>query len=275
MDRFIIQPMRCISLLTDFGLQDTFVGVMKGVIYGIAPEVRIVDLSHQVQPQNILQGAVLLGDAWRYFPSGSIHLAVVDPDVGTQRLGMSARIGGHYFVAPNNGLLSAVFEQAEQSGHEVLAVRLENERYWLPSVSRTFHGRDIFAPVAAHLAAGVELESLGGKLDSPARIAIPRPQRTDSGWHGEVLMIDRFGNLITNVRIEHLESEVVGEVRLAGAVVRRMAATFGEANSGELISLLDSSGRLSISLVNGSAMEELGVGVGDEVEVVLASPWRK
>ncbi len=267
--------MRCISLLTDFGLQDTFVGVMKGVIYGIAPEVRIVDLSHQVQPQNILQGAVLLGDAWRYFPSGSIHLAVVDPDVGTQRLGMSARIGGHYFVAPNNGLLSAVFEQAEQSGHEVLAVRLENERYWLPSVSRTFHGRDIFAPVAAHLAAGVELESLGGKLDSPARIAIPRPQRTDSGWHGEVLMIDRFGNLITNVRIEHLESEVVGEVRLAGAVVRRMAATFGEANSGELISLLDSSGRLSISLVNGSAMEELGVGVGDEVEVVLASPWRK
>ncbi len=263
--------MRCISLLTDFGLQDPYVGVMKGVIYGIAPDACIVDLTHQVQPQNILQGAVLLGDACKYFPSGSIHLAVVDPGVGTQRSGIAARIGTHYFVAPDNGLLTAVYEQAEEVGDEVLAVRLENERYWLPHVSRTFHGRDIFAPVAAHLAAGEELEALGGRLDSPVRIAIPHPHRTDAGWRAAVLMSDRFGNLISNLMADQLGSTVVREVRIGGVVVRKFSSTYGEAAPGELIALLDSSGRLSISLVNGSAQEAVEAQAGDVVEVILAT----
>ncbi len=263
--------MRCISILTDFGLRDPFVGVMKGVIYGIAPEARIVDLSHQVPPQNILHGAVLLADSYRYFPPGSIHLAVVDPGVGTDRAGLAGRIGDHYFVAPDNGLLTAVYETAELHGEDINLVRLENRSYWLPRISRTFHGRDIFAPAAAHLAAGVALESLGRRLDEPVRIFIPRPQRIESGWRGEVLMSDAFGNLITNLNESLLGEAAVAEVRIAGETVRQTAGTFGEAQPGELIALIDSSGRLSISLVNGSAEKALGAHAGEAVEVILRS----
>ena len=261
--------MKCISLLTDFGLQDAFVGVMKGVIFGIAPDVRIVDLSHQIAPQNILQGAIILADSYRYFPSGSIHLAVVDPGVGTKRAGLAAQIGAHTFVAPDNGLLTCVLDQAEQSGDSIRAVRLENRHYWLPQTSRTFHGRDIFAPVAAHLAKGVSLDSFGSSLEQPVRIDIPRAARSPDGWRAEILMIDAFGNLITNLKAEQLAGMFIHEVRVGGAVIRQLANTFGEAEPGALIALIDSSQRLSIGLVNGSAAEKLGAKVGDQVEVAL------
>jgi hypothetical protein len=257
--------------LTDFGLQDAFVGVMKGVIYSIAPEARIVDLCHLVQPQNILHGAVLLADSYRYFPPDSIHLAVVDPGVGTRRAGLAARVGSHYFVAPDNGLLTAVYEQAEQRDEEIRLVHLENSRYWLPQVSRTFHGRDIFAPVAAHLATGVELELLGRQVDHPVRIPIPRPARTENGWAAQVLMSDAFGNLITNLTASELGAAPVREVRIAGVIIRKIVATFGDGQPGELIALIDSSGRLSIGLVNGSAREKLQIGAGAVVEVILNS----
>lgn len=261
--------MKCISLLTDFGLQDAFVGVMKAVILSIAPEVQIVDLSHQVPPQNVLHGAILLADAYRYFPSGSIHLAVVDPGVGTGRAGLAARIGEHYFVAPDNGLLTGVYEQADQYGEDIQVVRLENRRYWLPNVSRTFHGRDLFAPVAAHLAAGIKLESLGPPLDQPARIPIPRPVQTEDGWRGEVLMCDAFGNLITNLSESQISAGIVREIRIAGEMIRKIVGTFGEGQPGELIALIDSSGRLSISVVNGSAANRLKVAPGGSVDVIL------
>lgn len=261
--------MRCISLLTDFGLQDPFVGVMKAVIYSIAPDVHLVDLSHQVPPQNILHGAVLLADSYRYFPPGSIHLAVVDPGVGTRRAGLVAQIGGYYFVAPDNGLLTAVYEQALQRGEEVRLVHLENIRYWLPQVSRTFHGRDIFAPVAAHLATGVDLDSFGTRVDQPVRIPIPRPVRTDTGWAAVILMSDSFGNLVTNLTVSELADEPVREVRIAGKKLRKIVNTFGEGQPGELVALIDSSGRLSVSLVNGSAAKALGAHAGDAVEVIL------
>jgi len=266
--------MKCLTLLTDFGLRDAFVGMMKGVIYGIAPDVRIVDISHHIQPQNILQGAVVLADSYRFFPPGSIHLAVVDPGVGTARAGMAAQIGEHFFVAPDNGLLSGVLEGTVKNGEAVRAFRLENNRYWLARISRTFHGRDIFAPVAAHLANGIPLEAFGHRLDNPVRIDIPRAERTETGWLAEVLMSDIFGNVITSLTDQQLGGAIIEEVQIGGVKIWQVSDTYGEAESGALIALIDSSGRLSISQVNGSAVDLLGARVGDRVEVTLGPVHR-
>lgn len=264
--------MKCISLLTDFGEQDGFVGVMKGVIYGIAPKTRIVDLSHLVQPQNIFHGAVLLANAYRYFPEGSVHLAVVDPGVGTDRAGLAAQIGSFYFVAPDNGLLTDVYQSAESRKESMRIVRLKNSRFWLPEVSATFHGRDIFAPVAAHLANGVPLEALGPPLEIPVRIEIPRPEPFPDGWVAEVLWIDVYGNIITNLEAREAAGAPIREVRLAGVIVRQMARTFAEAEPGSLAALWDSNGRLSICLVNGNAAQKLDIRTGDKVSVLLHEP---
>jgi len=262
--------MSVISLLTDFGDRDAFVGVMKGVIWRIAPQVQIADLTHWIEPQNVLHGALILGQAYRYFPQRSVHLSIVDPGVGTQRRAVAVRIGDFYFVAPDNGLLTIPLERAEKTGELIHAVELNEPRFWLPEVSHSFHGRDIFAPCAAHLANGVPLDELGSRVESRdlLRVVIPRPRRTPTGWEAQVLMADVFGNLISNLTSEDLGDQKIRKVFIAGTSIERFTRTFGEAPSGSLITMFDSSGYLSVCVVNGNAQKQLNVRVGDPLEVV-------
>lgn len=256
-----------ITCLTDFGLRDGDVSVCKGVIKGLAPQAEIVDVTHLIQPQNIREAAVVLSRTAFYFPAETIHLFVVDPGVGTARRGMAARIGAHFFVGPDNGALTLVLQQAAQRGWPAEFVHLTESRYWRPEVSPIFHGRDIFAPVCAHLANGVPLASFGPAFDDPVRLPIPPVTRTASGLRGEVIFADHFGNLSTNIRAEDLTGlgEVV--VRVHGVEVRGLARTFGERRPGELTALINHVGELEIGVVNGNAQQRLGAQVGDPVEI--------
>jgi len=264
--------LKLITLLTDFGLQDGYPGIMKGVIWGIAPDVQIADLTHLIHPQNILEGALALGRAAPYFPPGTIHLAVVDPGVGTHRRAIAAQIGGSFFVGPDNGLCTVLLDQAadgvQPRGQPWQVVQLDQPRFWLREVSNVFHGRDIFAPVAAHLANGVLLTELGTPISDPQRLELPRPRQAGGGWVGQVIIVDNFGNLSTNLERKHLEG--LGEVRVlaGGREVRGIVNTFGDRQPGELVALIGEVGDLTVSIVNGSAAQELHCGIGDPVELL-------
>jgi S-adenosylmethionine hydrolase len=259
--------MAIITLLTDFGLKDGFTGVMRGVILGIAPDTQIVDITHAISPQNILEGSLVLAHSAPYFPSSTIHVAVVDPGVGTARRPLAAQIGGQIFVGPDNGLFTGVIEQAEKAGLVMSFYALDQSSYWLAEVSRSFHGRDIFAPVAAHLAKGVKLEKMGTPIHDPARIMIPLPEPTADGWAGQVLAVDHFGNLTTNLTPEHLPADGKVVIKVGEARIEGLVKTFGEREGGSLVALIDSSNTLSIAVVNGSAAEMLKVGVGTSVSL--------
>ena len=200
--------MTVLSITTDFGLTNGFVGVMKGVIYGIAPDAKIVDISHLISAQNVLEGAYAMWRAVPFFPPGSVHVGVVDPGVGTKRRPIGARLGDQYFIAPDNGLLTPLILDAERNGETMEFVHLDNPKYWLPKVSNTFHGRDIFAPTGAHLAAGVPLSELGTPITDPIRLDMPRPEKTENGWLAHVTIIDIFGNLTTDLPAEALAGAV-------------------------------------------------------------------
>jgi S-adenosyl-L-methionine hydrolase (adenosine-forming) len=261
--------MPTISLMTDFGIKDGNVGVMKGVIWGICPSAQISDLSHMIAPQNIREAALILARSAPYFPPGSVHVIVVDPGVGTARRPIAARIGEQFFVCPDNGILTALLEKAETENQPVEIVHLTRPEYWLKKISHVFHGRDIFAPVAAHLASGIPLAQVGDPATDPVKLAIPRPEQTARGWKGEIIHIDHFGNLATNIREEHLR-EIRPEraiVTIGTARIEGMINTFGERPVGELVALLGSTGNLIISVVNGSAAARLEAKVGMEVEV--------
>jgi S-adenosylmethionine hydrolase len=264
--------MTIITLLTDFGEQDGFIGMMKGVILSIAPQVTLVDITHQVEPQDIRQGAFLLAQAASFFPPGTIHVAVVDPGVGTARRPIALRLGGHTFVGPDNGLFTLVLQQAE-AGHQTFeAVTLDKPEFWLPVVTRSFHGRDIFAPVAAHLAMGKSLTDLGTPLTALVRLTFPAPQRTTSGWQGEVISIDHFGNLITNLDASHLGDPQGVSLIVAGNTLQGISQTFGERAPGELIAMIDSSGQVSVAVVNGNAARLLGLKIGAPVTIEVPHP---
>lgn len=257
-----------ITLLTDFGLKDGYPGIMKGVIWTIAPEAQIADLTHSISPQNILEGALALARAAPYFPPGTVHIGVVDPGVGTQRRPIAAQLGEAFFVGPDNGLFTLLLEAAEAKGAPVKVVHLDRPRFWLPDVSSVFHGRDIFAPVGAWLTHKTRLEELGTPVTGAARLQIPRPQSITDGWRGAVLHVDHFGNLSTNIPQALLlppASDLY--IRLGGTEIRGLKRTFGEGKSGELVALVDSAGQLSICVVNGSAAGRLDAKVGDVVEV--------
>jgi len=258
-----------ITLFTDFGLKDGNVGVMKGVIWGIASTAQIADISHNISPQNIREAALILFRSAPYFPAGTIHTVVVDPGVGTKRRPIAAQLGNHFFVGPDNGVFTMLLERVEKLGETKHIICLDKPRYWLPEVSNVFHGRDIFAPVAGHLAIGVGVDALGTKIGDPIRLTLPQPERTENGWQGEIIHIDHFGNISSNILIEHLGSDPqvsieVGETRLDG-----MVHTFGEEKVGELVALYGSTGNLIVSAVNGNAAERLGVVPGDPVEVII------
>lgn len=253
-----------ITLTTDFGLKDSYVGTMKGVILGINPQATIVDLCHEIEPQNVRQAAFVLYTAYRYFPRGTIHVVVVDPGVGSERRAIALRTPMATFVAPDNGVLSYVVADEEVER----VVSLTNPQYWLAEVSSTFHGRDIFAPLAAHLSLGVPLEELGEALAEIVTFSVPQPEIGEDGTlRGHIIHVDRFGNLITDVKQQaaRLSQETIIEVR--GHRIVGLRRTYAEAAKGEILALIGSSGHLEIAMRGGSAMRTLGMKVGDEVKI--------
>jgi S-adenosyl-L-methionine hydrolase (adenosine-forming) len=264
--------MSVISLMTDFGIKDGNVGVMKGVIWGIAPEAQISDLSHMIAPQNVREAALIFARSAPYFPENSIHVVVVDPGVGTARRPMAAKIGTQYYVGPDNGTITLLLERAEKEGWATEFVHLNKPEYWLSNISYVFHGRDIFAPTAAHISIGVPIRDMGTPFDDPVKLELPRPEKTVNGWKGEVVHIDHFGNAASNIRIETLGAALKEmdkiTVRLGGVEIKGLVNTFGERAVGELIALFGSTGNLIVSVVNGSAAVRLNVKVGDIFEVI-------
>lgn len=263
--------MKIITLLTDFGLRDGNVGVMKGVIWGISPDVQIVDLSHNISAQNVVEGAYILGRSAPYFPKGTIHIGVVDPGVGTQRRPIAARLGSQYFIGPDNGLVTVLMDWAINEHQPVEVYHTNDPQYWLPIISHVFHGRDIFSPVGAHLSNGVALEKLGSQITDAIHLDLPKPQKTELGWRGHVIHIDHFGNVATNIRVEHMANSGSVVVRLCGQEIPGIVRTFGERPPGELIALFGSTGNLIISVVNGDAASRIQAKPGDLVEVIKKS----
>ncbi len=261
--------MPIITITTDFGTKDGFVGTMKGVIWNIDPKLQIADISHEIQPQNILEGAIALYRAAPFFPTGTVHIAVIDPGVGTARRSMAARIGEHYFVGPDNGLFTPFIEEAQKTGQACTFIALDKPKFWLPNVSHTFHGRDIFAPAAAHLASGTPLEDMGTPFSDPKLISMPKPQKTDSGYIAHIIVIDAFGNMTTDLPAAVLEGKNV-RVRVKGQEISELSTSYGHKPVGTLVALVDSEGALEVAVVNGSAAKTLDMRIGDEVEVFLS-----
>jgi S-adenosylmethionine hydrolase len=261
--------MTVITLLTDFGTRDGYVGVMKGVIWKIAPAVQIADLTHSIRPQNVQQAAIVLARTVSYFPSGTIHVAVIDPGVGTNRRPIGLHLGNQYFIGPDNGLFTLVLEQAEANQDQIRMVHLDQRQYWLPEISRVFHGRDIFAPSAAYLARGFKLEQIGTIIHDPIRLPIHHTENLpDGGLRGQVIEIDNFGNLSTNIDQSQLLGMGEFIVLIAGQRIDQLVNTFGERPIGTLISTFGTSHDLMISIVNGNAAKYLNVDVGVIVEVI-------
>jgi S-adenosylmethionine hydrolase len=258
-----VNTLRIITLLTDFGTKDGYHGVMKGVIWGIAPGVKIADITHQISPQNVLEGALAYSRVAHFFPPGTIHVGVVDPGVGTARRPIAAQIGSQFFVGPDNGLCTLLVQQSRQQNETVRFVKLDQPKYWLSEVSNVFHGRDIFSPVAAHLANGVVLGDLGSPIDDPRLLQIPEPERTANGWRGQIVIVDNFGNLSSNLRHAHLAGLDDVTVEIAGQSIHGLLQTFGEGQPGELVALFGEADDLAVCVVNGDAARRLNVRVGE------------
>jgi hypothetical protein len=257
-------PAGVIVLLTDFGLRDPYVGVMKGVILSVHPEARIIDLSHDVPPQAILDAYFILSNAYSYFPAGTIFVAVVDPGVGTHRAILAIQTDKYLFLAPDNGLLGFL----EKDGKIKQIVHVRKSKYFLQPVSNTFHGRDIFAPVAAHLANGVEMSELGPAVARMERIAAPMARVTKEGVIlGEIVTIDRSGNLVTNIPGERLSGADLVQVKVGRSMIPRISKAYAEGRKGALLALVGSTGHLEISVNKGDARKKTGARVGDAIRV--------
>jgi S-adenosyl-L-methionine hydrolase (adenosine-forming) len=260
-------PAPILTLTTDFGLSDHYVGVMKGVILGICPRVRIVDISHQAGSFEIREGAYLVAQAYHYYPRKTVHLVVVDPGVGTSRRPILMEAAGQYFVAPDNGVLAMVLARER---HKIRLI--SNERYFLKPVSRTFHGRDIFAPVAAHLAAGVAPACMGKLIGDYVRPLFEKPRQTGNAtWLGSILKIDHFGNIVTNFHVEDFPSLERRDFAMAiGAVeVGALVRSYAECGPGELCVIVGSSGYLEVSMNQDSAARRIGCQSGGSAEMTL------
>ena len=259
-----------IALLSDFGSRDHYVGTMKGVLLGICPDVTLVDITHEIAPHDVLDGALQLAAAYRFFPTGTIFLAVVDPGVGSVRRGIAADLGDYKFVSPDNGLLTAVIRETPPKK----VVELTERRYARPTVSRTFEGRDRFAPAAAWLAKGIQMPALGRNVPEVQQLDIPQPVVDDGEIRGAVLRIDRFGNLVTNLdrkTVERFSREAGVQIVAGGAPVGRLVATYADIQPGEVCALFGSTDHLELAANAGSAADALGLTRGAPVHVTRAS----
>jgi S-adenosylmethionine hydrolase len=260
-----------VTLTTDFGLNDHFVGTMKGVILSVEPNAEIIDISHAVQAFDVLDGALMISQAYSYFPTGTVHMVIVDPGVGSARRPIIVSSDRHHFVAPDNGVLSLVYAREER----LHARHITAEHYNLQPVSQTFHARDIFAPVAGYLAKGVDPEKFGDEITDFVRFNAPKPKPVnESTLRGIVLKVDRFGNLITNITPEDapmLSSEPAAAFKIVVGKreVTEIKPSYSEGAPGEVFGILGSMGYLEIAANRGSAAQVLGVGKGTDVNIVL------
>jgi len=262
-----------IALLTDFGLSDGYVGTMKGIILGINPAVRIVDISHDIPQWNVKAAAFVLCASYKYFPAGTIHVCVVDPGVGSQREIILVKTERYMFLAPDNGLLSLVFEQEKES----IFYLVKNSGYILPDVSHTFHGRDIFAPLAAHLSMNVPITDVAEPFDQPVAGLFPKPVVKNKIISGEIIYMDAFGNLISNISGQTLKNS--GDVRQAVIAINKRIITgihfsYTAVPEGELAALVSSAGYLEIGCNQCSAADVLSAGVGTPVEITCFTPLK-
>ena len=262
--------MTVISLLTDFGTEDEYVGLMKGVILSINPQAVVVDITHHIAPQDVIQAAYTLHSSYRYFPEGTLHLVVVDPGVGTDRSIIALEKKGHIFLAPDNGVLSLVFEDGEIGE----AVRVENSEFFIKPVSRTFQGRDIFAPTGAHLSTGVALKDLGPGVSAEeiVRLSLKQPTLLETGeLQGSIVSIDRFGNLISNIDaalIQNLCEEgslSVPEIIAGGHRIEGLCNAYAETESGKALAIIGSRGYLEIAVNKASAKRRFNLKRGDSI----------
>ena len=267
---------RIITLTTDFGTSDTYVGIMKGVILGINPNAQIVDLTHAIPPQDIYEAAFSINAARSYFPNGTIHIIVVDPGVGSDRQAIVSHIDNAFFVCPDNGVLSYLLHNVQNEGTQsVNSVAIQNGAYCLPEVSNTFHGRDIFAPVAAHLSLGVPLDDIGSPVQTLVQLPIQVSEHSGNTLTGQIVKIDRFGNAITNISetaIARLESASTAEIpiyeiRVGSVRLNRLNRAYAESGVGKPLAIIGSYGLLEIAINGGSAKEKLGIKWGDPVVV--------
>lgn len=260
-------PRPIITLTTDYGTSDHFVGVMKGVILSINPEVEIVDICHHVLPHDILDGALTIGQAYKYFPPKTIHVVVVDPGVGTDRRPLLVAGDQHYFVAPDNGVLSSVYDQVEA----LYSWNVISEHYFRHPVSKTFQGRDVFAPVAAWLSKSWQTSAFGEAVTDVVRFALPKPKVAGNKTTGVVLRIDNFGNAITNITAQDVPSLAAADgkftIRVGSGTMNKVVGTFSNGATGEPAAIIGSSGYLEISVNKGNAARTLGVARGAEVTV--------
>jgi len=256
-----------LTLTTDFGLQDYYVSAMKGVIMQTAPNARLVDISHQIPAQDIMAGSWVLKNSAMLFPAGTVHLVVVDPGVGTMRKPVALRVKDQLFVGPDNGIFSLLTEQ-----YDFEAVELTNKKYWRADVSNTFHGRDVFAPVAAHLLNGAELTDLGPPLDDLETYRWAVPIADDDGIEGWVIHIDAFGNLITNIS-GSLIDDMIGskdlKLYVGNTILDNITNTFGSVPDGEAVAYIGSAGMLEIAVNKGDAQKMLGIKKGAQISLVL------
>jgi len=269
-----VSPRPVITLLSDFGLDDHYVGVMKGVILATNPEVHIVDISHAIPPYDVTAAALVLASAYHYFPKGAIHVAVVDPGVGGDRRGLLAATDNYFFIGPDNGTFTYIYDDPSF----LWARHLRTVEYFLEKVSSTFHGRDVFAPVAGHLSLGEPTDSFGPLAEDLVRLETARPVVGEDGSiRGEVIYVDRFGNLITNIdtsafwegesRAGSMEENLIPVIEACGKVIRGMSEFYGAVPPGEAGAQLNSWSRMEIFMPEGNAARELGAGKGLPVRV--------
>ena len=252
------------TLTTDFGTRDPYVASMKGVIHSRCENAQIVDLTHEIGPQDIFEGALFIAEATRWFPSGSVHCVVVDPGVGTARLPIAAQVRGHYFVCPDNGLLT--FIAKESPPQEVRTIT--NQDFMLDAISATFHGRDIFAPAAAHLASGAPFQSVGERLQTITMLDVPELRRDVEDVIGGIIMhVDRFGNAITNIRRSDVPDGAAASVHFSGTAVEQISETYGDVHAGSACAWFGSSDYFVIAVHRGSACDQFDLRRGNRVEV--------
>jgi S-adenosylmethionine hydrolase len=254
-----------ITLTTDFGTRDGYAGAVKGVIRSINPDVEVTDISHEVEPFDVLGAAFALNNFYRYFPQGTIHLAVVDPGVGSERQPLLIRSEGFCFVGPDNGIFSFVFKNETITDMVVLS----NKKYFLAESSTTFHARDVFAPVAGYLSLGVEVTEFGRTAKECHRLIIPEPRSSNRGLAGEIIHIDGFGNLVTNIAARSLRGKKIAAITVGRRRIERIARSYSEIKDGQVGALVGSSDLLEIALNQGNAQETLRSKVGSTVTITF------